>query len=98
MHDTLERVRDSAKSGPGIGSIDHVFPLHCITNDCSESLSPSENPTARQLFGAPQEMSVNCRKNEPGGLGLRTTDHFEPFQCSTSVVVEFASWLDPTAV
>jgi hypothetical protein len=87
-----ERVAQaSAASCPfmevGVVTATHFVPFHCSVSVPTASLGTSR-PTAQHSAAAGQAMPASTLSS-PGtglGLGLGTTAHFDPFQCSVSVL------------
>src|SRR5450759_3801434 len=71
----------------GLSTTLHCLPFQCSTSVLRKPLVSTENPTAQMLLAEMAVMLLSVLKLARG-LGLATTFHVVPFQCSINV-----SWL-----
>src|SRR5438552_8368665 len=69
----------------GLGRMLQAAPFQCIVSERLLKLVSVEYPTAQMSFAETTETAVNTLEL-PATLGLATTLHVAPFQCSTSVL------------
>ncbi len=96
---TPDRLSASVGDSLGLGTSVHVVPFH-VSASVRPGFTPSLNvPTAWQnelpTQETPERVLLAPLASDPSGL--ETIDHAVPFHCSTSVEVELAPSLSPTA-
>src|SRR5215469_5874406 len=85
--------------GLGLGTIVHFVPFQCSTSvtvgpELPVGVKWKSSPTAQMLAGETTATALST--SSPGRLGLRTSRHLTPFQCSISVRSGKEPW-SPTA-
>ena len=71
--------------GVGLLTIDQRFPSHRSVSVLAHEAVVSF-PTAAQLVPVGHEIALKVAKFSPGGFGLATIDHLDPFHSSISVL------------
>ena len=96
-HATAPRLAAAEPLGFGLLTIAQLVPFQCSTN-VLPPVPLSHSPTAKQLVVLGHATPANRLSIAPLGLGMATTDHAVPFQCSTNARAKNASAAaDPTA-
>src|SRR6266567_4020958 len=80
----------------GLGTMLHRVPFQCSISVCYTPLLPTEAPTVQISFAETALASIRELKFDPG-LGLGTTLHCVPFQCSINVEPTELLILNPAA-
>jgi hypothetical protein len=94
LHATALSVGTVPLGMAGLVISDHAEPFHRSMMGADVGLVM--DPTAKQRV--PMHVTpCSMLTVEPTGFGLATTDHFVPFQCSTSVLIELLAPEKPTA-
>src|SRR5579884_2819171 len=92
-------THDTPLTPPFNGVIDHFTPFHCSPSGALGKVdpwvTPQTVPTAMHAVADAHDTAVSMAP--PAGVGDGTSDQADPFQCSTSVALFFAS-RPPTAV